>query len=91
MTAFGIALQKAHSHRTISGFEKYLWRYQTVVGPQMEIANVTFRLTFADFTELFAKTGRTVIVALGCARGCARAADKCLGKHNLSGRGVAGL
>ena len=55
MTAFGIALQKAHSHRTISGFEKYLWRYQTVVGPQMEIANVTFRPTLADFTELFAK------------------------------------
>jgi len=27
MTAFGIALQKAHSHRTISGFEKHLWRY----------------------------------------------------------------
>ena len=55
----------------------------------MEIENVTFRPDVADFTELFAKTGRTVIVALGCARGCARAADKCLGKHNLSGRGVA--
>ena len=27
MTAFGIALQKAHSQKTISGAEKYLWRY----------------------------------------------------------------
>ena len=69
MTTFGIALQKGHSHQTISGFEKYPWRYYTVVGPQMEIANVTFRADFADFTELFAKAGRTVIVALGFARG----------------------
>ena len=31
----------------------------------MEIANVTFQPDVADFTELFAKAGRTVIVALG--------------------------